>query len=57
VVSKKVTLNVVFNLLGLETLSFFTGICILQVTILFRGPLSLFTNCNNIFRSVMVYLN
>jgi hypothetical protein len=43
-VSKKVMLNTLHVLLGLETVPFSTCRCMLKVNVLSRGPLSLFTN-------------
>jgi hypothetical protein len=53
-VSKKVMLNKLHILLGLETVSFSTRRCILQVSVLFTEPLTLFTNFHNTYEC---YLN
>jgi hypothetical protein len=47
IVSKKAMLNMLHILLGLEIVSFSTRRCSLQVNVLLKEPLSLFTNFHN----------
>jgi hypothetical protein len=54
-VSKKVTLNMLHVLLGLETVSVSTCRCILYVCVSFREPFSLFNNFHNTLLVLFAY--